>query len=371
MTRSVRRWGALVATTTLALSLSACGGSAGSTAKDASATVPQAATDGADWLTGQLEHGVLVNHQYKTIDDSTTVELAYALRAVDPSSPALKQIGDALTKDATTYSHPDKKTFYSGATAKLLAFATDTGADPTSFGGLDLVKQMESLTAPSGRIADVSKYGDYANTFGQTWAVRGLLGAKSKEAPAAEKYLLQQQCPAGFFRQDFSKPTAKSQSCSSKDPASVDTTALVVVLLEDKADGDAALSGAIDRAVSWLKKHQGSDGSFVANLGGTPSGPNADSTGLAAAALRLGGDDADAAKAATWVRAHQVPSGCKGKLADAAGAIAYDDPTLAQAGKTGITVKTAYTWRLASAQAVPALLSVPDSAPAATCPSSK
>lgn len=367
MTRSVRRWGALVAASALALSVSACGSSGGSTAKDGSASVPQAATEGADWLTGQLENGVLVNHQYKTNDDSTTVELAYALRAVDPSAPALKQIGKALAKDATTYSHPDKKTFYSGATAKLLAFATDTGADPTSFGGLDLVKQMESLTAASGRIGDVSKYGDYANVFGQIWAVRGLLAAKSKEAPAAEKYLLQQQCSAGYFRQDFSKPGSKVQGCASGDPASVDTTALAVVLLSDKAAGDDALSAALAQAGRWLRLHQAKDGSFVANIGGQPGGPNADSTGLASVALRLGGDDADATKAATWVRAHQLSTDC-GRLGSESGAIAYDDGTLASAVKTGITVKTSFTWRLASAQAVPALLSVPDGAPAAACP---
>ncbi|MCL2541604.1 MAG: terpene cyclase/mutase family protein [Nocardioidaceae bacterium] len=369
MTRSVRRWSAVAATTLLALGLTACGGNSSDTSS-APAAVPQAATDAVTWLTGQLENGVLVNHQYKTNDDSTTVELAYGVRAIDPRSPALATIGKALAKDAKTYSHPGKE-IYSGATAKLLSFATDTGADPTSFGGLDLVKQMDGLTAASGRIADVSKYGDYANTFGQTWAVRGLLNARSKEAPAAERFLLQQQCPAGFFRQDFSKPGAKDQGCSGKDQPSIDTTALVVVLLDDKASGDQALASAIDKAAAWLKGQQAKDGSFV--LDSAPGGngaSNANSTGLAASALRLAGDDAGAAKAATWVRAHQLPSGCKGELAGEAGAIGYDAPTLVEAGRGGITAKTAYTWRLATAQAAPALLSVPASAPAADCPAS-
>ncbi|GAB3865997.1 hypothetical protein GCM10028801_37500 [Nocardioides maradonensis] len=369
MSLSVRRWAGAASSAVIALTFTACG-AAGSGDTPSDTTVPQAATDGATWLAGQLENGVLVNHQYKSNDDSTTVELAYALRDVDPQSPALAQVGAALATGAKAYSRPGKDE-YSGATAKLLSFATDTGADPRSFGGLDLVKQMESLTAPTGRIADVSSYGDYANVFGEIWAVRGLLNARSKKAPAAEKFLLDQQCSAGYFRQDFAKPNAPVQGCHAGDPASVDTTALAVVLLQDKAANDQVLAGALQHAAGWLTSVQGKDGSFVANIGGGQSGPNADSTGLSAAALRLAGMDAEAASAATWVRAHQVPSGCAGKLSDAAGAIAYDDATLTGAAASGITAKTAFTWRLASAQALPALLSVPASAPAAACPTEK
>ncbi len=60
-----------------------------------------------------------------------------------------------------------------GWLGKLVAFAADTGADPTD---------LEERTGPTGRISDVSEYGDYANSLGRARAVRGLTMAGSTEA---------------------------------------------------------------------------------------------------------------------------------------------------------------------------------------------
>ncbi|UMG93134.1 hypothetical protein [Nocardioides sp. TF02-7] len=145
----------------------------------------------------------------------------------------------------------------------------------------------------------------------------------------------------------------------------VDTAALVVVLLHGLAAEDPVVADALDRAVGWMTTQQADDGSFEG--GGGVAGANANSTGLAGWAFHLSGEPDAAEAAATWVRAHQV-EGCEGPLAAAEGAVAFDDATLAAAGRNGITEKTAYQWRLATSQSVPALLATPEGAGPAPCP---
>ncbi len=334
--------------------------------------VPEGAVAGTEWLEGQLTDGVLYNEQYQVNDYSTTVELAYALGAVDSDDGNLSvepDISAALEAGVEEYAMPGKDA-YAGALGKLASYASDIGADPTDFGGVDLVAALEDRTADSGsatgRISDESQYGDYANAFGQAWAVRGLTLAVSGEAAAARDFLLLQQCADGYFRQDFSAPDADDQSCDGADAdPSTDATALVVVLLEDIAADDDELSAALDAAVDWLVQQQADNGSYV---GSSQLPTNSDSTGLAGWALQLAGEDDAAAAAAAWVLAHQVPEGCDGKVADAAGAIAYDDDALSAAASQGITVKSSYQWRLATVQALPALLATPLDAEPAPCP---
>ncbi|MFD1247624.1 hypothetical protein ACFQ3F_07480 [Nocardioides ginsengisoli] len=337
---------------------------------DSTTATPEAALAGAHWLEGQLRDGVLYNEQYKTDDYSTTVDLAYAVRAVDPSSKALSAIATALAGGIDAYAKPGKDV-YSGSLAKLVSFAEDQGQDPRAFGGQDLVAQLEARTADggatAGRISDKSSYGDYANSFGQAWAVRGLTLAGSKEATAARDFLLEQQCSEGFFRLYFAAPNAADQTCDSAGakPEPVDTTALAYVLLHDLAEHDDKLATALDRGIDYIKGQQAADGSFSGGSGDAIV-PNSNSTGLAGWALHLAGEDAAAAKAATWVRQHQVGA-CDGPMAKDAGAIAFDDAAMSGAAK-GVTKKAAYQWRLSTAQSLPSLLAVPTDAAEAPCP---
>lgn len=358
----------------LALGLAGCGKeddeetTVGSSSSE-SAT-PEAALAGAQWLEGELVDGVLVNREFKVDDYSTTVELAYALRAVDPESTVLPAITAALAKGADAYASPGEDV-YAGSTGKLVSFAADAGEDPRDFGGEDLVAQLEERTndrgAAQGRIADRSSFGDYANSFGQAWAVRGLTLAGSAEAPAARDYLLQQQCEAGFFRLYFAKPGAKDQTCDGAGTKAepVDTTALAYVLLHDLAAEDPDLASALDKGIDYILGAQADDGSFSGGDGAVV--PNANSTGLAGWALHLAGEDEAAADAAAWVRGRQLGA-CEGELAEDAGAIGFDDAAVAAAGRSGLTVKSEYQWRLATAQALPALLATPEGAAEAPCP---
>ncbi|WP_435771820.1 hypothetical protein [Nocardioides sp. SYSU DS0651] len=362
----------------LALGLTACGkedDGKQTVRDDASATTetPEAALAGAAWLEGELQDGVLFNREFKTADYSTTVEAAYALLAVDEHSEAVPQISEALAGGVDEYASPGEDV-YAGSTAKLVSFAADTGADPHEFGGEDLVAQLEERTADegatAGRISDQSEYGDFANSFGQAWAVRGLTLAGSEEADAAREFLLKQQCEAGYFRLSFAEPDAADQSCGAAGGKGepVDTTALAYVLLHDLAEDHPDLAAALDRGIDYILAEQADDGSFSGGSGGAVI-PNSNSTGLAGWALHLAGEEEAAAEAAAWVRAHQLGE-CEGPLADETGAIAFDDAALSAAAERGLTPKSEYQWRLATAQALPALLAVPEGAAEAPCPAS-
>jgi|GEM_PF-4475581 len=309
---------------------------------------------GAAWIESELTNGVIHNDQFNFDDFGATVEAAYALDAVGDRD-ALPAITTALEANADAYTSPGTEV-WAGSTGKLLSFVEDqTTGDPTAFGGVDLVAQMEGATTSSGRIEDTSSFGDFSNVFGQAWATRGLTLAGSAEAPTALDFLLDLQCGPGFFHLDFATP------CGGAAPP-VDTSAVVVILLSDLTIADstqaADLDTALADAVAWIKTQQASNGSFD---GGTATeGPNSNSTGLAGWALNLAGEHEPAEAAAAWIRGRQVVGvRCDGALKDDWGAIAYDNAAFAAGVADGITVGAAGQWDFASIQALPALLAAP------------
>ncbi len=88
---------------------------------------------------------------------------------------------------------------YAGPTAKALLAVVVAGGDPTSFGGVDLVADLEALES-EGRFSDASAYGDYSNTIGQSLALIALLRAGQTVSTASVDVLLDQQCADGGFR---------------------------------------------------------------------------------------------------------------------------------------------------------------------------
>ncbi|TIC87969.1 hypothetical protein E8D34_06660 [Nocardioides sp. GY 10113] len=376
-TPTLRRTGATLATAALAVALVGCGSDSGSEGADAgseSSTATTTATStaageaaagaAAAWFAGQLTDGVLVNEEYDAPDYGGTVDAIYSLEAVGGHDADVDAMTEAVYAHAQEYAAPDQDV-WAGNAGKLVALATDNGDDPSDLDGFDALGTLLGRIDESGRTSDKSQYGDFANSLGQAWAVRGLAGAGAAEAAAATDFLLLQQCADGFFRQDFSKPKAKDQSCDGDGgTASVDATALAVLLLGDVAADDEDLATALEAAVAYLVGAQADDGSFE---GGADLPANANSTGLAARALAQAGEDEAAAAAAGWLRAHQVGDDCAGALADASGAIAYDDAAVTGATQDGITAASSYQWRLATAQALPGLLTAPEDA-AAACP---
>lgn len=321
------------------------------------------------WLKSQLVDGA-VPSSYGGANTGATIDAALSLHAVDADADLSAEVAavaaglddgyaDADESDCTDWA-PDYSSclgtfefeqhgYYAGATGKALAFATATGQNTATFGGRNLLTQMEGLVQSSGRIQDDSYFGDYANVLGQAFAVAGLTAAGSGKATQARDFLLTQKCADGSFPEQFAT-TDKDASCAvAPRPGSVDTTATVILELHGLAGTDAALAAA----GSWLLASQNPDGSWTSN-----GGENANATGLAARALHALGDDAAAANGASWLADHQLVNlgSCRTHPAADQGALAYDDAALANT--SGGTATDQY--RVAASQALPALAYVPD-----------
>jgi hypothetical protein len=326
---------------------------------------PAPVAAGAAWLESQLTDGLIVNTAFGDPfnDYGLSIDTALALQAVGGHTETVEEVSAAVSEDIGSYVGDGTTESYAGSLAKAAVLADAAGDDPTSFGGVDLIGRLEARVSDTGatlgRIQDASEFGDFANTFGQTFAVRALDESGSTEAEAATEFLVAQQCTGedeGFFRQDFAAIDAPGQACDdaeSPEP-STDATALAVLALLPQAD-DTDVQAAIDAAVTWLVEEQAGNGSF--GSGADIPAPNSNSTGLAGWALGEAGETDAAERAAAYVRAFQVDESapCSTALSDSEGAIAYDGPALTAGRKDGITVALEDQWRRASAQALPAL----------------
>lgn len=307
---------------------------------------------GATWLTQQLDEGLVYNDQFQFNDYGLTADVAIALDAVGGHQRDEAGIRRALARNVdswTTGADFGSSDQYAGSTAKAVVLAQTVGADPRSFGGVDLVARLNRLVGGEGptrgRLRDKGA-SDFANTIGQAFAVEGLSRARSREAADALSFLLKQQCREGFFRLGFAAETKRKQSCDAGtgelSAPDTDTTALAVLSLDSLRRKTPAVRSALQDATRWLVRTQKANGSF----GGGPSteASNANSTGLAAWALGETGSCAAAQDAARWVRALQKRNG----------AIAYDKAGLAS-GRDGIQKAERDQFRRATAQALPGL----------------
>lgn len=317
------------------------------------------------WLARQLTDGAVVFPQYGDfVDYGMTADVATALDAIGGHARDLKAIRRTLAHNVDAWTGTGDFTS-GGSTAKAVVAAQVTGADPRHFGGVDVVSRLEERISDAqptvGRLQDASADSDYANTFAQAIAVRGLARARSAEADEAIRFLLEQQCSRGYFRLNFTADkTAAEQGCdagtSEESAPDTDATALAVLSLDamPKSARTRAVRNAIDDATTWLRRSQKANGSH----GGGPSteGSNANSTGLAAWALGETGSCRAARKAAQWVADLQVAGDVKGTpLAGEKGAIAYNRKALREARRDGITDDSQYQWRSATVNAAPAL----------------
>lgn len=331
---------------------------------------PAPASATAAWLTGQLQDGIVHNAEYDYDDIGLTIDVALALDAV--GAPGVEGISDAVAARVTGYVSPGYGTTLSaGGSAKALVLAVTAGADPASYGGRDLVADLESRVstagATAGRIQDdwdpSDPYAaDYANVFGQAFAVQGLDAVGSARTDAATDFLLAQQCAAGYFRQDFAAVDAADQTCDGgTGAASVDATAAAITGLRSQLD-DADVAAHVADAVDWLLARQKRNGGFSSSSE-IPTA-NANSTGAAGYALHLAGEDKAAALAGAWLRAHQLANvaSCAPFAAADTGAVVYDDAarTTAQAGALEPALND-QTVR-ATADALPGLLAAPTGA---------
>jgi hypothetical protein len=238
----------------------------GLTSLPASADPSPSSTSATTWLSGELTNGLF---HFVVTDpppgfeyDEYGLSLDGGFAALSAGNTAVgAQVRDAVAAHVEDYitgeAFGDPGSTYAGATAKALAYAQVSGGVPTSFGGVNLVTRLEALVTPGGRLADVSTFGDQANTIGQSFGARGLTTAGSAKAPDVTAFLLKQQCPAGFFRLHF----AADAPCAANTDPDTDVTAFVMLNLQNQGQ-KPEVKAAIDRAAAWLLATQASDGSF-------------------------------------------------------------------------------------------------------------
>jgi hypothetical protein len=348
--------GVALLATSLALSISAL-------PADAAAPTALRAGDHAkgelasDWQASQLTKGVIHNGEFDFDDWGLTVDTAFALAAVGNRPKALAQTTRAITKNYFDSYATFAGDSFAGAMAKSLLVAKVLGKDPRNFGGHNVRAELVDLVAPAGagfeagRVRD-SGATDRSNTFAQAYAVLGLSRSGNVRQSIVD-YLLKQQCAAGFFRLTEIANEGCDQSGSRAD---VDATALGVQALAaaERAGADVP-ARATRKAGRWLVSVQRDNGSFS---GGTSTpGPNTNSTGLAAQALKLAGKDRARDAAADYVASLQLTEKkATGRARKDIGAIAYNREALRNALDNGIQVKERDQFRRATAQAIFALV---------------
>jgi hypothetical protein len=316
-------------------------------APSAQAAPTSYAYSAARWLSDQLTDGVVHNEQYDFDDYGLTLDVFFALNALDTRAADQKRIVDALAADPGAYTGTGA-TVYAGATGKLASAVQASGGQADAFGGVDLIEQAESLVAPSGRASDTfaptDEYGaDYSNAIGQSYVVRALATAKSSLADETLDYLLKQQCADGSFRVQMADAGCAGGT------GTIDATALSVQALRiAQTAGQAGVQDDIDDAVTWLLRQQAADGGFS-----DEGNSNTNSTGLAAATLASAGRTGAAGSAAAFLVRHQVTDAVAedSPLAGELGTIAFDQAALREAKASGIVVETRDQFIRATAQA--------------------
>jgi LPXTG-motif cell wall-anchored protein len=270
-------------------------------AQPANAATDQPAPAAAGWLADQLVDGERLETEFggdRFPDQGLTIDavLGFAAAGVAGADADSAMHWLAGPEVLSGYVGDGEAEAYAGAHAKLALSAQVQGLDPTSFGGVDLLARLLTLLDGTGRFSDRSQFGDFSNAFSQSFAILALARTPAGAAPEAVAFQLAAQCPDDGFPEQFAADPCRSD---------VDSTAMVVqALLAAGQDPTAALD--------WLAGQQHPDGGFGSGAG------NANSTGLAAQALRAGGRDAAADQAVTFLTGLQV--GCDGP-ADQRGSI--------------------------------------------------
>jgi hypothetical protein len=283
---------------------------------DTTTTTPAPAAAG--WLARQLVDGERLQTVYSgTAYDDTglTIDGLLAFASAGVSGDAATKALNWLTTPANAEGYygegdNDPTTAAAGSVGKLILALQVAGEDPTALNGTDLVALLLSLQDSTGRFLEKGPYGDYSNAISESFAEIALArtGAHPTQTAAGADYLMSLRCPDGGWPLDLASTPAK---CDSQ----VDTTAYVVQALLAAGRTDAAGEG-----LDWLVSKQKSNGGF-GDEADNPSGLNANSTGVAAQALRAGGRTASANAAATFLLSLRV--GCDGP-AEQRGAFAFD-----------------------------------------------
>ena len=316
--------------------------------------VPPAAA-ALDWLAGELAandgmltvtFGTDVYPDPGLTIDAILAELAGG-RADDPAVVTAVAAVDTATFDYVNQLSAFPLDRAANATAKALLLQEILGADLGD--SVDLETDLRALMANTGdeigrfNDTDLQGYGNYSNGLGQALALLALDRTTGGAPADAVSFLLDQQCSDGSFRLYYFGyvtsfdpfETVGDLTCADPAEGDVDTTALALEALLAVSASPAATAAAED-ATDFLLGAQEASGGFS----GTGA-INANTTGLAAQALRAAGQTSDADAAAAFLAGLQMLA-----CADF-GALAYDAATFG----SGVEADRAQ-WIRATAQGV-------------------
>ena len=240
----------------------------------------QVITDGLAYLQSQqgADGGILGLSGSSDSDTSARSVLAYFL-AGHPVTEAISTDGntmlDYLATQVISFTHDTTGTLLPGRAGLLLSAIALAGENPTDFGNMDLVTELEASFQPDTGAYSTTAQQDFssgqASDLNQAWALLGLsLAGKSVPAEANE-YLIQSQAEDGSW--GFSDP---------------DTTALAVVALLT-SDLVTPQDQVIQNTMNFFHATQLPSGGWRPSWDTDPL--NADSTGWIVQALVSAGED--------------------------------------------------------------------------------
>lgn len=338
MNSHLRRTGAIAAAALAASALTLPAGAARAATPDTGNAQTQAA---ATWLAGtEGADGLLPGTSGSQFAYGANLDFGIGVGLLgEPASPSLAKLKSGVDATvATDYIGDPSDPANAPYVAKAAYYYAVTGQNPADAGAshLDLVSALEADVDDT-----TGELGTTDSVYNQVWAVLALQQVGDPEAAKARDFLLQERGPAASDAWGYNGSTSWTN-----DP---DATSYAVLALAPWSS-DAAVKPAITAGVNYLHSVQTSSGGIDLGWG---TGPNANSTGLAAVALHAAGDTQAAQGAASWIRAHQLTSGTD------TGAIAYDDG----ARQAGVTSATLAQWASATAQALPGLSYLPTPTP--------
>ncbi len=213
-------------------------------------------------------------------DPDTTARsvIAYAA-AGKPVSDVVSTEGnslmDYLASQAITFTHDTTGTLFPGRAGELLSAISVAGADPKTFGKLDLTSELvASFHTDTGVYSTTAKQ-DFASgeasDLNQAWAILGLSLDRQSVPAAASQYLIKSQAADG--------------SWGAGDP---DTTALAMTALL-ASQNVKANDEAVQKAINYFHASQAPSGGWKPSW--DTDSLNADSTGWIIQALVSASED--------------------------------------------------------------------------------
>jgi len=279
-------------------------GSAGATVPPAAGPeLPQvvAARQAGQWLAGQLTSRGFVPSTLGGSEASlsSTAQTILALSAANVDLPGAQQALGYLEDRVDDYVTVDGSDG-PGKLALLILDAEALGANPTSFGGTNLVARLLATQQTSG--VDIGLFGteaqvsDYsAGGYEQGLALAALAAAgvrNTSQVTAAVSWLVGEQCPDG----GWTTPDNAENPCDGS-PASYagpDTNSTSLAVQGLAAQG-VLTPGVASRALAFLSRGQDSDAgwSYYPNTSTAPGSTDPDSTALVIQALVALGSSPD------------------------------------------------------------------------------